>query len=78
MAAQTAAGNALSKETGEVITDITAMTEAVADEGDDEDEAEGNYTELVEYLRVAVANVFMDGRASRAEGMAAAPDRPLH
>lgn len=56
---------ALSPDAGEVLTDIAAMAQAVTTEEDNEDEAEDSYCELVEYLRVAVVNVFQECGASR-------------
>ena len=38
---------------GEIIKDLLQMTRASFDAGDDEDESEQAYTELVEYVRVA-------------------------
>ncbi|MBK6508525.1 MAG: hypothetical protein IPG06_03105 [Haliea sp.] len=46
---------------------------------EDEEDAENSFSELVEYLRVAVMNVFMDigaGVPERAESSRAT--RPLH
>jgi uncharacterized protein len=76
-AAQDRNGAALSRETGEVLRDIAAMAQAEPPPLDEEDEAEEGYTELVEYLRVAAANVFLDSAAtSRHNGSAS--ERPLH
>lgn len=64
---------ALSPDSKEVMTDLAAIAQAtVGDDEDDEaeDDAENSYQELVEYLRFAVLNVFMDGRASVAEAEA--------
>ena len=78
IAAQNQVGDALSPETGEVLRDITAMAEAEVDDQEPEDEAEESYMELVEYLRVAVANVFMDAHANTLEESMVPPERPLH
>jgi uncharacterized protein len=51
---------ALSPEAGEVLRDIGAMAQAEAGADEDEDDAENNFSELVEYLRVAVVNVFLE------------------
>jgi uncharacterized protein len=59
-AAQDKNGGALGPETGEVLRDIAAMAQAEPAEDESEEEAEDSYIELVEYLRVAVVNVFMD------------------
>jgi len=62
-AAQERNGGALSQEAGEVLRDIAAMAQAEPAADESEEEAEDSYIELVEYLRVAVLNVFMDSRA---------------
>jgi uncharacterized protein len=76
-AAQDTNGAALSRETGEVLRDIAAMAQAEPPPMEEEDEAEEGYIELLEYLRVAVANVFLDC-AARARDSASATGRPLH
>lgn len=68
-----------SGEVGEVLRDIAAMAQAEAGDYDDEEDAESNFSELVEYLRVAVINVFMDIGAGVSERAAASEaTRPLH
>lgn len=76
-AAQQTNGAALSRETGEVVRDIAAMAQAEAPREGEEDEAEDSYIELVEYLRVAVANVYLDSTATSRD-QPAATERPLH
>jgi yecA family protein len=78
IAARNKVGDALSPETGEVLRDITAMAEAAVDDKDRDEEAEESYMELVEYLRVAVANVFMDAYVNSQEESVISPERPLH
>ena len=69
---------ALSQDTGEVLKDIAAMAQAYADDASEED-AEDSYIELVEYLRAAVVNVFLDSMAT-AEDRDVSPEteRLLH
>jgi len=50
----------LSKDAGEVLEDITAFSQADADEVLDDEESEDSYFEIIEYLRFAVLNVHMD------------------
>jgi yecA family protein len=79
VAALDASGGLQSGEIGEVLRDIAAMAQAEAGDYDDEEDAENNFSELVEYLRVAVMNVFLDcgaGGADRAES--SETTRPLH
>jgi len=71
--------SALSQETGEILRDIGAMAQAEPAADESEEEAEDSYIELVEYLRVAVVNVFMDSQATAGDrNMASATERPLH
>ncbi|TXS93933.1 UPF0149 family protein [Parahaliea maris] len=53
-------------DSAEILRDIAAIAQAGVDEELPEDESEGNYTEIVEYLRFAALNVYMDtqGRAA--------------
>lgn len=72
------ADGALSDEASEVLRDIAAMAQAQALD-DDSDEAEDSYFELVEYLRVAVVNVFLEARANAQDrDFSAETERPLH
>ena len=78
-AAEEKNGVALSQETGEVLKDIAAMAQAEAAHDESEEEAEDSFIELVEYLRVAVVNLFMDSLAtSRERDSTVATQRPLH
>ena len=79
MAVQEKNGEALSQDAGEVLRDIAAMAQAEPAEDESEDDAEDSYVELVEYLRVAVLNVFTDNQAaSRDRDISATTRRPLH
>ena len=53
----------LSQDSSEILKDFAAIAEAGVDEEADEEESEGSYVEIVEYLRFATLNVFMDSRA---------------
>lgn len=55
------AAQALSEDTSEILRDFAAIAQAGVDEDDGEEEVENSYMELVEYLRFACLNVFMDG-----------------
>ena len=57
--------NALSRDSAEVLKDFAAIAQAEAAEEDSEDEeaSEENLFELVEYLRFATLNVYMDRRS---------------
>jgi uncharacterized protein YgfB (UPF0149 family) len=69
---------ALSQDTGEVLKDIAAMAQAHADDESEED-AEDSYIELVEYLRAAVVNVFLDSLATTEDSdMSPETERLLH
>ena len=72
-------GSALSQETGEILRDIGAMAQAEPAADESEEEAEDSYIELVEYLRVAVVNVFMDSLATAQDrNLSSATQRPVH
>ena len=61
-----AGGNAeaLAGDSAEVLTDFAAIAEAEVDEEAPEEESEESYIELVEYLRFAAMNVYMDSRSN--------------
>lgn len=50
----------LSADSKEILVDIAAIAEADNDDEATEEESEDSYFEIVEYLRFAVLNVFMD------------------
>jgi yecA family protein len=60
--ASSEAENALSRDSAEVLKDIAAIAQAETGEEDNEDEeaAEEDFFALVEYLRFAILNVYMD------------------
>ena len=79
LAVEEATDGSLSAEVAEVLRDIAAMAQAQAGPEETEDEAEDSFSELVEYLRVAVVNIFMDNSASvRTEALAPETPRRLH
>ena len=63
-AAEEKNGAVLSQEVGEILRDIAAMAQAEPAEDESEEDAEDSYIELIEYLRVAVVNVFMENLAT--------------
>ncbi len=58
---------AMSADSSEILKDIAAIAEASFDDEAEEEESEESYFELVEYLRFAVLNVFLDNVASLSE-----------
>jgi hypothetical protein len=75
---ETPAGS-LSEEAAEVLRDIAAMAQAEAGSDENEDDAEDSFSELVEYLRVAVVNIFLDSSAAVSErALALETERRLH
>ncbi|GAB3285073.1 UPF0149 family protein [Parahaliea aestuarii] len=56
-------------DSAEILRDIANIAQAGVDEELSEDESEGNYVEIVEYLRFATLNIFMDsqGRAGASD-----------
>ncbi|MFV0477999.1 MAG: UPF0149 family protein [Parahaliea sp.] len=53
----------LAADSSEVLRDIAQISQAGLDDDLPEDESESNYAEIIEYLRFAVLNVFMDSLA---------------
>ncbi|QFU77501.1 hypothetical protein EY643_18495 [Halioglobus maricola] len=62
------------QDSSEILRDMAAIAEASIDDDAEEEESEGSYTEIVEYLRFAVLNLFMDSRVDGPE----APEPQLH
>lgn len=62
------------QESSEILKDFTAIAEAEVDEEAEDEESEHSYAEILEYVRFAALNIYMD---SRADG-ASAGDRQLH
>jgi yecA family protein len=79
VAGEDASGGALSQDASEVLSDIAAMAQAQLGDSEDEDEAENSFAELVEYLRVAVVNIFMEsGTDQQDEQGTDERGQPLH
>ena len=51
---------ALSEDSSEILKDFAAIAQAGLDDSEDREEEEGSYMELVEYLRFAALNLYMD------------------
>jgi uncharacterized protein YgfB (UPF0149 family) len=51
---------ALSDDSNEILEDFAAIAQSGLEDRDDEEESESSYMELVEYLRFATLNLFMD------------------
>jgi uncharacterized protein YgfB (UPF0149 family) len=62
----------------EVLRDFTAIAGAEVDDTADEEELEGSYTELVEYVRFAALNVYLDHRIGGHADPAGPVDGMLH
>lgn len=69
---------ALSEDSSEILRDIASMAEAAVGEDESEEDSEESYFELVEYLRIAALNVFLDSRGAAAEGKGADTEPLLH
>lgn len=78
VAAADSRASVLSQDAGEVLTDIAAMAQAVTTDEESEDDAEDSYCELVEYLRVAVVNIFLDCSTGEDGIPPSGAGRPLH
>lgn len=62
------ASQGLPGDSAEILKDIAMMIEAGVDEDLSEDESEANFMEIVEYLRFATLNVFMDTQGQLESG----------
>lgn len=70
-------GETLPGDSTEVLRDFAAIIQVGQDAEDvDEDESEQHYYEVVEYLRFAALNVYMDSRGRQEERQRAADRRP--
>lgn len=80
--ASSASENAVSRDSAEVLKDFAAIAQAETNSEDREDEeaSEENYFELVEYLRFATLNVYLDSRSDADTSGEAPPrgERPPH
>jgi len=68
--------SALSQDSGEILKDVAAIAQAGVDDEDSEEELEESYMELVEYLRFAALNVYMDN--AMREDADSDPVSPVH
>ena len=62
--ASRASENVLSGDSTDVLKDFSEIAQADAEEFEDDEAAEESYFELVEYLRFATLNVYMDSQAN--------------
>ena len=62
------------QDSSEILRDLAAIAEASVDEDVEEDESEGSYIEIVEYVRFATLNIYMESRSGEGEKS----DRSLH
>jgi uncharacterized protein YgfB (UPF0149 family) len=66
-------------DAGEVVRDLSEITRASVDPGENEEESEGAYAELVEFVRVGVQLLFEELGVARRPAVPAAPaSRSLH
>ena len=70
------ASSALSEDSSEILKDFAAIAQAGLEEREDEEESESSFMELVEYLRFATLNLFMDNLEQAGEK--AADSAPIH
>ena len=66
--------NQVGQDSSEILRDIAGIAEASVDEDTEEDESEGSYIEIVEYVRFATLNIYMESRS----GEQGKGDRSLH
>lgn len=69
----------LSSDSSEILKDFAAIAQAEVDDEADEEESESSYAELVEYLRFAALNVYMDSRSQgQDKGGPGERGQPMH
>ena len=71
-------GSAVAADSAEALKDFAAIAQAAVDDEQDEEDAEQDYAEIVEYLRFAALNVVMDSLARREESGAGDDPDTLH
>ena len=65
-------------DSAEVLRDLAVIAQAGVDEDATEEESEQNYAEVLEYLRVAALNVFLDSEGAGEAATTDNPELPLH
>jgi len=71
--------DSVAADSGEILRDLAIIAQAELDEEAEEEESEHSYAELVEYIRVAALNTYMDtGLAGAADQVVAPGGRQLH
>ena len=71
-------GAVVAADSAEALKDFAAIAQAAVDDEQDEEDAEQDYAEVVEYLRFAALNVVMDSLARREESSADDEPGTLH
>ena len=71
-------GSAVAADSAEALKDFAAIAQAAVDDDQDEEDAEQDYAEIVEYLRFAALNVVMDSLARRDESAGGDAPETLH
>ncbi|MEP4486369.1 MAG: UPF0149 family protein [Halioglobus sp.] len=73
-----ATGAAVAADSAEALRDLAVIAQAGIDEDATEEESEQSYAEILEYLRVAALNVFLDSEGAGDSSAADNPELPLH
>ena len=71
-------GAAVAADSAEALRDLAVIAQAGIDEDATEEESEQSYAEILEYLRVAALNVFLDSEGAGDSPAAGNPELPLH
>lgn len=71
-------GAAVAADSAEALKDFAAIAQAGVDDEQDDEDAEQDYAEIVEYLRFAALNVVMDSLARREESAGSDTPDTLH
>jgi len=73
-----ATGAAVAADSAEALRDLAVIAQAGIDEDATEEESEQSYAEILEYLRVAALNVFLDSEGADDSTAGGTPELPLH
>jgi len=78
VAERPASERSLRSDSAELLSDMTAIAQAVADDAADEDDVENDLFDVAEYLRVAAMNVYLDTLAQRPDPAPPPRGKTLH
>jgi uncharacterized protein len=70
--------SAVSPEVGEIVRDLSAISQVGVDTSEDDETNEAAFTEVVEFVRVGVQLLFLELAQQRGDSRAAPPSNTMH